>query len=274
MQSAACPICTRLLATTIREFTKNVVIKMTGPERFHREDPERTAPRRETGSIDRADPWSAKAPLFRGDRTEDDAVDQGVSAAYRVMDEHLREGRRTAERVGNRRDQEGPPGRRSIEDIRTLTHRIVSIYADSIPILFDFIHSLGGSLLSGYRDYGAESSADYIREEGGPAISSGRRRGDDTTHFTMEVSSNRRLRISVDLADPDNSNLVVPALVDLDPAKSPLRQISFITNPRHRRRALSIVIPNDQPIGIYTGAIVDERTGVACGLLGVEIIED
>jgi hypothetical protein len=249
---------------------------MTGPERFHREDPERTTPRRGMGGIDRSDPWSVKAPLFPGDRTEADPVDEGVSAAYRVMDEHLREGRRRAERVANRWDQEGPHGRRSLEDVRTLAHRIVSIYADSIPILIDLIRSLGGSLLSGYREYGTDSSANYQREEGGRAsvASSGRRRGDNGAHLSLEVSSNRRLQISIDLADPDNSNLVVPALVDLDPAKSPLRQISFITNPRHRRRALSIVIPHDQPAGIYTGAIADERTGVPCGLLSVEIIED
>jgi hypothetical protein len=247
---------------------------MSGSERFHRDDPDRITPRRKMSGAAGTDPWNATAPLRPGDRTVDDPVEEGVNSAYRVIDEHMREGRRSAQRFANRWEQEGPPGRRSLDELRTLAHRIVGIYADSIPILIDLVQSLGSSLLIGYRDYGGERFTSAHRGEAGRGGFASARWREGAVHFAIEVSSNRRVRITIDIDDPDNPNLVVPALVDLDAAKSPLREVSFVPNPDNRRRRLNVVIPMDQAPGIYTGAIVDERTRVPCGFLSIDVVED
>jgi hypothetical protein len=212
-------------------------------------------------------------PPHPGGRLEDDPVGEGVNSAYRVIDEHMREGLKSAQRFANRWDQEGPQGRRSLDELRTLAHRIIGIYADSIPILMDLIQSFGGSILSGYRDYGGQPFGAGLRGEAGPG-SSASGRHDSAAHFAIEVSSNRRVRVTIDIRDPDNPKLLVPPLANLDPEKPPLRQVSFIPNLDNRRRRLNVVIPDDQPPGRYTAAIVDGGTQDPCGFLTVDVVED
>jgi hypothetical protein len=271
----------KLSVTTIREIT-GYGTKMSDPERYHRNDPERSAPNRSMGQITSPpgassappiDPWKVRTPLFRADRAEEDPM--GVHSAYRVMHDYLREGSRSAEQAANRWGQAAPPGSHSLEDLSALAQRIVSIYADSIPVLMNLIHSLGGTLLSAYPYYGSMTSAAYGSEYarrtafgGSPSAANA------ATNIVLEVSSRRRLQITVNITDPDNPRLVVPPLVEYDSTKSPLKDISFSPNSEPRRRALRIMVPDDQPAGNYTAAIVDRQTGVPGGLLYITVYGD
>jgi len=98
--------------------------------------------------------------------------------------------------------------------------------------------------------------------------------GNAATNVVLEVSSKRRVQITLNIADPDNPRLVVPPVVALDPTTPPLKQVPFLPTPEPRRRVLRIVVPDDQPAGIYTAAIVDEQTAAPGGLLCIAIHED
>jgi hypothetical protein len=247
---------------------------MSDRERFRRDDPERIAPRRQMSGTYRADPWATSAPLHPGDRGEEDPADEAVDAARRVMDEHVREERRGSKRGRGHWYDEEPGVRRSGDDLQSLVERLVSIYADVIPILIDFLHSFGGSISRG-RPYDGNEGWPYDRDREGGGVSGhhSRRHQEGAASFPIEVHSARPVRILADIADIDNSDLVVAPLRAIDPSKPPLTKVSLVPGPGHRRKTLRVEIPADQPAGIYTGLVVDDRTEIARGTLTVDVGE-
>lgn len=246
---------------------------MSDSERFRRDDPERVAPKRQMSGTYRNDPWASRAPLHPGDRGEEDLEDEARDAARRVLDEHVREDRRSRRRGRGRWYDEEPGLRRSGDDFQSLVERFVRIYADIVPILIDFLHSLGGGIARRHPYYGGEGWPPYERDREGRGDSGQRprRHHEGTASLPIEVHSALPVRILADIADVDNPALAVAPLRAIDPSKPPLTKVSLVTEPGHRRKTLRVEIPADQPAGIYTGMVVDERTEMACGTLTIKV---
>jgi hypothetical protein len=59
----------------------------------------------------------------------------------------------------------------------------------------------------------------------------------------------------------------------VDPGKPPLTEVAFIAAQGHGPPTLRILVPDDQPPGIYSGVIVDRESGETRGTLTVGIAD-
>lgn len=86
----------------------------------------------------------------------------------------------------------------------------------------------------------------------------------------VEVTSNQPNHIALDLKPlRPGVLLTVPPLRALNNNRSELRDVELDT--ANDRCVLRVHIPDPQPPGLYTGVVVDARTGEPCGTLAIQV---
>jgi hypothetical protein len=253
-------------------------------DRFHRDDPKRAHPRRNMSEGLRSDdPWSVRPEPGRPGQFRDagasgeESVSNGVDDAYRVADEHMREGQW---RAGSRNQRSydwrspgyGAPfgygyGGRSPDG---LLEQVMRVYLDMM--------SLAGTMMNGLArpPYPPQYPPPYPR----PPFE-GRR--EPEYHYApdpaprarsagvrVEVSSSQPNYVALDLKPlRPGVSLAVPPLRALNNKLSELRDIEFDSSNDHY--VFRVRIPDAQPPGLYSGVVVDSRTGEPCGTLAVQV---
>lgn len=244
------------------------------PERLKRKDPKRVEPIRSVGGYFRdSQSWPEnpeQAPPAR-DPTNllDDAVTQGVRLGYRVIDEHIQLGRRTAENLRPGGEPvHGTPN--ADEDIDDLVKRLQRVYQDVGALCFDALDAVARTpaLLKWFMRKDAESPEPASPGRGAAETAS-------AAPMAVDVQSARRVvittsgTIAANPAEPPR----VHALHGPDPSVAPLTDLAFVVDGRPPNLLLRLRVPERQPPGLYTGVVVDAATNAPLGTLTVRVFD-
>ena len=251
---------------------------MNGRPRLHREDPQRTEPLRQWSTLYRSpDSWDPRPhPDTAADTAADasgaasdpdqrdtwhDVVAEGVAVGYRVIEEQIRQGQRVAEQLG---DASYGPGAMS-GDVREATERMVRYSADLVALWLDFVNATFGngdllrSLSAGWAPNGGTPAAPPPPTVRAPAVA-------------IEVASRQPLRVSLDLQPGAAARpLVVQPLRALAPEIAALTDVAFVQGGDAGPPTLRVRVPEDQPPGVYAGAVVDGDSGEPLGTLTARV---
>ncbi|MCU0735939.1 MAG: hypothetical protein MUF20_10520 [Methylotetracoccus sp.] len=238
-------------------------------KRLRRPEPQRTGPVRETSGYFRdSRSWGEEPhPAWREPSDVlDDMVTQGVKLGYRVIDEHIRQGRSAAAKMRRAEDDTV----KDSEEMEELIERLQRLYKDVGALCFDALDVIARSpaLLRSLarreqeRDHGGAASEEY-RPSAPPAGAT----------IVIEVASRRRVQVNLNL--PAHAGAYVPtahALHAADPGLPPLTRITFRPDPSFGTPILEVEIPDQQPPALYTGVVVDRATNEPKGTLSVRIL--
>lgn len=240
-------------------------------ERLRRPEPQRTGPiRNASGYFRDSHSWGEEEhPAWREPSDIlDDVVTHGVKLGYRVIDEHLRQGKSAAAklRTGDRDDGNGHG------EMEELTERLQRVYKDFGALCFDALDVLARSPVllrwlagreqqSSQGGVGARAASQPIS----PAPAAG-------AAVAVEVASTRRILVNLNL--PPQAEAYVPAVHALhggDPTCPPLTAITFRIDSASRVPILEVHVPDHQPPALYTGVVVDRATNEPVGTLSVRV---
>lgn len=253
------------------------------PERLRRPDPQRSEPIRNVTTYFRdSKSWAdgAAQPDASRDPSDvlDDVITQGVKLGYRVIDEHILLGRRTAEglRTAGDRKQNRKQKSGTDKDVEELIERVQRVYQDVGALCFDALDVVSRSpaLL---RWFTRRQAGD--RDETGSAPASDGR-GDAGSYaapapVSVEIASARRVLVSLNLMDTALASRLplVHALHACDPAFPPLIDVGFRRDPASPGPVLQLCVPDRQPAALYTGVVTDRETNEPRGTLSVRVFE-
>ncbi len=199
---------------------------------------------------------------------------RGIEDAYRVIDEHLQEGRRAAQA----RPAAARPGTPGVDDsastgaaaagvappnFEEMVAQGLRLYSSLAPLWTTFLNSVASTAAA--RDPSADglsaaplAPAPIPRNAAAPVI--------------VEIASTRRARVTVDLAQqPGAPNFAVGGLLSIEAEKPPLKEITLGIETGSNRTVVSIRVPDDQPAGVYSGVIVDRDSGQPRGTITLRI---
>ena len=211
-----------------------------------RGDPERTGPNRTAGGTGGGSQSSGAARTARPAATHREVIDRAVKLAYGVVDDHIVQGKRAAEAL-----RQGTYSSKDFDDdLRTCLDRALRLSKDWGVWGLDFF--------------------DVLRRKAGSQMGS----GPSAPDVALEVNSKRRAEVKFHLR-PGMSrfNPSVPELHSADKTKAPLKDVHFVFRDGSRP-VLVVDIPDDQPHGVYHGAIVDSKTHEPGGFISVRVLEE
>jgi len=261
-----------------------------------------------SGTLRTDDPWSVRprdragqfreTPDPRRSSSEEpqDRFDDDVDDAYRVADENMRQGQRGAGPRTNRSYDWRSPGNGSAyaspfgyqspgygpsygygyqgynspfgygyggRPTDGLLEQIMRTYMDLMGVVSTMVNGFGRPPYPPYpRPYERRREPNFRY---GDSVQSGR-----AAAVRIEVTSNQANQVALDLkALQPRVLLSVPPLRALNNGKPELHDIRLETE--NDRYVLRIRIPDGQPAGLYSGVIVEARTGEPCGTLAIQV---
>lgn len=232
---------------------------MTAEDRLRRPEPARTGPKRAFNPLAAA--AEAKPPGPAEPMTVDAIIHDAVDAAYRVVEENVREGRRTAERL-----RAGVTATASdAESAKAAANRVMHLSKELSVSWVELIMAvLRDSELKGVLD--RLTAQDRGRVEPAHAAAG---RG-----VTQRLSSRKPIEVALSSLPIASAETVpgVAGLHCLTPGHPAIVAVGFSSRPDGALE-LRIDVPDDQPAGVYTGAVVDPGSGEGLGTLTVRVLE-
>jgi hypothetical protein len=259
---------------------------MTPPERLRRIPPARTAPLRGFHpSVGTPDP---EAGPTASPRTADEIIAGAVTAAYRVVEENVREGRRTAERLRaaatpDRSDPDTPEPHggdpHAGESAKALAGRMIGLTRDLGATWVDLIVTV-------FKDPELRTLLDRItqqpdgrprpeaRSEVRPAAGPFPAAPAAGPAVIQRVSSRRPIEIRLSPMSPWAASEipVIAGLHGLTAGAPPILSVAFQARPDGALE-LRLDVPDDQPIGAYVGTVVGRDSLDPLGSLTVRVLE-
>jgi hypothetical protein len=174
----------------------------------------------------------------------EDVIGNAVNLGYRVIEEHLLQGRRAAERL-----REGSYNSTDMEeDVRTVVDRVMRVTREAAVAWLDLL-----------------AAPTLARTPPGMA-----RPG---RLISVEVQSTRRAQVTLDF-NPASYSFVplVQALHPTAPGPRAAIDVSFMVSGDDARCVLTITVSDDVPPGTYTGVVLDSTTLEPGGTLCVRIL--
>jgi len=206
----------------------------------------------------------------------------GVESAYRVIDEHLQEGRRAAQaRIDDARatasgafnmaaaDSAGM--KIATESLQEMITQGVRFYSSLAPLWASFVNSVAASAGALNPTYPTAPTAPAAAPLAPAPIpcSAHTTRG---APIGIEIASARMTRVTIDLAPQAiATNLATTVLHAIEPDRQALKDVTFTIDASANRPIVPIRVPENQPAGVYNGVIVDKDSGNARGILTVRI---
>jgi len=230
-------------------------------ERAHRPKPARKDPFRTIAGM-----WRA-AGSAADDVADDDApgdgsfVDEGVRAAYTVLDAYLRQGRRVARSIGQyslpMMTNRWRSGGRQTRLIR-LTSELTANWFELLGLITEGFLPL---LDPGFEpDESAEPAAAPEPPAGAPA----------RTSVTYDIASSRPVLVRLDFQPGKaTSRLTCHGLRSVEAGHAPIAA-TFVARDEHDV-VVTIRVPEHQPAGLYTDVVLDSRTGRIVGTISLEL---
>lgn len=272
---------------------------MSDHPRIKREDPARSAPIRDWSNMFRSadaqgPPAPSPGPAADGARMYDSVPNGsangsatvstpaapaaslseearvGIETAYRVIDEHLQEGRRAAQEQGGAGPGSfataGPAGVViGADSIQEIVAQGIRFYSSLAPLWVGLVKAIANS--AGAPDTAAAGIAT-------PSLAPApmpRTAAATSAPIIVEIASSRMTRITVDLAPSAiMTQLAIGSLQALEPEKPPLKEISLTTDAGSRRAVVRIRVSENQP-GVYSGVIVERDSGEPRGTITLRI---
>jgi hypothetical protein len=251
---------------------------MDKPKRLRREDPVRKGPIRNTSTYFReSNSWNGQESGSTQTQSEeqspfealDEVVTNGVKLGYEVIEKYLLQGQKVAEGIHN-----GSAEKNSKEDqvhwllssMLRLNRDIAGFWIDAMESFIQNPDFLWG--LMGTRSNGVAPSSDAPVE---PAHSA----NGASTMVTIEVESNRRTQVTVDLRPSPTQRVLHVLALNASPGMGipPLTDISFRWDRESAIPVVQLRIPDNQPAAFYTGVVLDPKTNEARGTLCVRIFD-
>lgn len=234
---------------------------MSDTQRRHREAPVRTGPIRrgplpqlQSRSVSTPSPPDSQGPTTDASPTApvDAVVADGVRLAYRVVEDHLRQGRQVAQQLNTRSYDIG----KMSEGIQGLAARVFRDAADLLMMGLEMVNAVA-------------RTADPARNGGMKTMAAD---SQQRTTVAIEVVATRPTQVTLDLS-PQSAGLLLAThgLRAVDAAKPPLTDISFVSALDGGPVRVRIGVPEGQPPGLYTGVVIDQRTGQVRGTLSVQV---
>ena len=174
----------------------------------------------------------------------DQVINKAVKLAYRVVDDQMRQGRRAAERV-----RAGSYNAVDFEaDIKSLLDRMIGLTKEAGAVSMELFDTL-------VRGNAEQKAA-----------------GPTAAEVAIEVKSTLRIQVSIDFR-PTQLGFVpsTPPLYASDRSVTPLDKLHFVVK-EGTRPVFVVEVPDNQPPGTYTGAIVDEKSHEPGGSVCVRIL--
>jgi len=185
-------------------------------------------------------------------RSVSDILKGAVGLGYKVVDDHIGQGRVAAQRV-----REGSYNSGHVEeDITQLINRMVYLAKEMGVVAFDVM----SAVMQDPRSASRSASATPGPSEG-PA-----------SQFTIETRSTRPVQVKYQFS-PTTPRFEpsVPVLHSADKGGPPLTGVKFVSG-EDKRPVLKIEIPDQHPPGTYTGPIVDRNSKQEGGTLSISIL--
>lgn len=239
--------------------------------RLRRPQPFRVEPIRSWGTAFRrseeavgpgtAEQARAEAQTMRGGPV-DATVAEGVALGYRVVEDHIRQGRRVAEQLGPGSSAE-PANRSAAEEVRDLADKALRFYSD-----------IGGQVMRLLET--AVSNVDLLRD---PPVGRGPHAPQnpsehDLSGLILDIQADRPTRVQVDLKRATPPGLAVQSLRTLSGAEPAISDVSLETAADQGPPRLRLRVPAGQPTGLYTGVVMDPATGGVAGTVSVTVGDD
>jgi hypothetical protein len=218
----------------------------TSKTRPSRQEPERTGPNRTTGGGGHGSQSAGGAGTARPAASHREVIDRAVKLAYGVVDDHIVQGQRAAERL-----RTGSYSSADFDqDLRMCLDRALRLSKEWGVVgadLFDALRRMAGSRM-------------------GP--------GPSASDVALEMKTKRRAVVKFDIR-PGMSrfNPLVPPLHSADRTKEPLKDVHFEFRDGSRP-VLVVNIPDDHPHGVYHGAIIDSKTHEPGGFISVRVLQE
>jgi hypothetical protein len=266
---------------------------MSDRPRLHRNDPARLTPVRNWSNLFRGDGSRAPAaaqmntppePTLVAVEPVSEEARLSIENAYRVIDEHLQEGRRAAEARTEAAPMMAPGAFDSAaigsagigvatESIQEMVTQGIRFYASLAPLWTSVINSLANSPgTPGSSPNGSPATGTAAPLARQPLPRSNPIAAPAPT--IIEVASTRMARVTVDLTPHANAaKLTTTGLHGIEPNHPPLTDISFTCDVGSTSHIVRIRVPDTQPTGVYNGVIVDTDSGQPRGTITLRLEE-
>jgi hypothetical protein len=203
----------------------------------------------------------------------------GIESAYRVIDQHLQEGRRAAQARNDNAHAAasgafataagGPAGiGLAAEGIQEMVAQGVRFFSSLAPLWTSVVNSIAASATASNPPYSSGPTARPLAPAPMP-------RGATAMAVplcTIELASARMTRVTIDLAAHANAaNFATSGLHAIEPNRPPLKDLAFTIDNHSNRPVVRIRVPDSQPAGVYSGVIVDKDSGNPCGTITLRI---
>ena len=235
---------------------------MAEEERLRRPELARDGPRRAFNALAAA--AEARPPGPAEPMTADAIIQDAVEAAYRVVEENVREGRTTAERL-----RAGvAAGPEDAESAKTVANRLMHLSKELSVTWVELIMAV-------LRETELRQLLDRVTTtQDRPRTATPAAGGTSSRPVTQRVSSRKPIEVTLSPLAPEASPAapVVAGLHALDPEAPSLRMVAFSLRPDGTLE-LRVDVPDDQPAGGYSGAVVDPDSLLALGTLTVRVVE-
>lgn len=230
---------------------------MSDQGHFEKPEPERTGPYRQffrPGPLGGTGQATARPSNGSGDPGWTGVVERSVEAGYRIVDEQLRFGQEVAERLSSGLTGVAGPG--AVGGLEQMAMRMMRSTLDLAGLWVEMMSSVPatmGSWMAQAAPVGGTAASGGVDQ--GPALS---------------IESSRPVEVSFDLEPRWRSASLAVQPLRSATQETALQGIELETADDGRLR-LRLVVPDELPGGVYTGAIFDPRTGVGRGTLTVRV---
>ncbi|MBV8055502.1 MAG: hypothetical protein JO071_09720 [Deltaproteobacteria bacterium] len=238
---------------------------MGDDKRLHRQDPERTGPIRSFGEMYTSRLGTKlRAETATNSAAREEAAGapaEGVGLAYRIIDKHINDGRRSAGMLNGQ-----PYNTRAAADrIQEVIERTLGSWRELLPLWLEAVATA--------------VTIEPLRmpPTPPPAMPNGENRdasaGGGASAIAIEMMSIRPVTVSIDLREnSDQMPLAALGLRAVDRSKPELSDIGIEPDVAGGIK-VRICVPQSHPAGTYSGVIVNRETGESRGTLTVRVVE-
>ncbi len=243
-------------------------------ERLKRPKMQRTRPIRNWSAAvgNTRPPADATTGGAQGQASGEDIVGRAVELGYRVIDEYVRQGQRTARRLSDRSMDPGA----IIGDMQELTSRIAQFATEWSGLWIDVAQSMakGVGAMNPFGEQRPTPSEPMTAASRSRSTQPRTSESDEAARIRIDVDAARHIEVSMDIRpDATHRPLILHALRALDPALPRLTDLAFTPCVGDQPATLRLRVPAAQPAGTYSGVIVDAETNVPVGTLSVRVSE-
>jgi hypothetical protein len=215
----------------------------------------------------RGEPWS-------------DVIARSVDLGYRVIDDYVRQGERVARAVGERGAMAGPAA--AFADPQDVARRMTQYATEMATLWFQMLQgsqsAAGWFMPPPFPGFAAAAGDPPTRAAAGEATApptppaSRPSNGERPVRVAVAVRSAQAAEVTLDLRpEAGGRRMAVQALRSPTPGPPRISDVALSGDGADAPLMLRIVVPHDQPAGVYNGMVIDEDSGLPLGTVSLRI---